>query len=175
MLTWLAIAWSVVRWWQSRDATDPRVAKITLGVAALGLVVVCTVNVVDAARAGNPDPLGSRTVAALTPRVRAALPAGGGVVEIRSGSTPGSVWTGAGIADALERDGIDTVVSKRLGFAYGADRVVEDGEGVRLVVLPAEPDDVKAMRRRDCFEEAGRSGRVTLFLGDPDCLGLNRG
>ena len=175
MLTWLAIAWSVVRWWQSRDATDPRVGRIALGVAAIGLVVVCTVNVVDAAGAGNPDRHGSRTVAALLPKVRDALPAGGGVVEIQSGSTPGSVWTGAGIADALERDGVDTVVSEQLGFAYGADRVVDHDDHVRLVVLPAEPDDVKAIRRRDCFEEAGRSGLVTLFLGDPQCLGLNRG
>ncbi len=96
------------------------------------------------------------------------------MVEIRSGSTPGSVWTGAGIADALERDGIDTVVPPELGFAYGRDRVVDD-ERVRLVVLPVEPGDVKAMRRRACFEEAGRSGIVTLFLGDPECLGLDRG
>jgi hypothetical protein len=175
MLTWLAITWSVARWWQSRDATDPRVGRVALGVAAIGLVVVCAVNVVDAARAGNPDPLGSRTVAALLPKVRDALPPGRGAVEIRSGTTPGSVWSGAGIADALEHDGIDTVASRELGFAYGPDRVVDDDERVRLVVLPAEPGDVHAMRRRDCFEEAGRSGRVTLFLGDPDCLGLNRG
>ena len=54
MLTWLAIAWSVARWWQARDATDPRVGRIALGVVAIGLVVVCTVNVVDAARAAIP-------------------------------------------------------------------------------------------------------------------------
>ena len=170
MLTWLAIAWSVARWWQTRESTDPRVGRIALGVAAVGLVVVCAVNVVDAAGAGNPDPIGSRRVAALTPLVRDALPAGRGAVEIRAGTTPGSVWIGAGIADALERDGIDTVVSQGLGFAYGAERVVKRGERVRLVVLPVEPDDVKAMRTRDCYEEAGRSGLVTLFLGDPECL-----
>lgn len=169
MLTWLAIAWSVARWWQTRPPTDARIGRIALVIAAAALVVVSVTNVVDAARAGNPDAVGSRTVAALARDVRRALPSGSGVVEIRAGSTPGSVWTGAGLADALERQGIDTRVAAELGFAYGPDRVLGD-ERVRLVVLPVEQDDLPATRGRACFEEAGRSGKVTVFVADPACL-----
>ncbi len=75
MLTWLAIAWSVVRWWQTRGASDPRIGQVALGVVAVGLVVVTIVNTVDAATAGNPDPIGSRQVKGLVAKVRDALPA----------------------------------------------------------------------------------------------------
>jgi hypothetical protein len=169
MLTWLAIAWSVARWWQTRDTTDARVGRIALGAAAIALGVVCVVNTVDAARAGNPDAAGSRTVADLTGAVRAALPAGPGVVELRAGTTAGSVWVGGGIADALEHHGIETRVAPDLGFAYGADRVLGN-ERVRTVVLPVESPDVAATRANPCYREAGKSGAVTLFLGDPSCL-----
>ena len=108
MLTWLAIAWSVVRWWQTRGASDPRVGQVALGVVAVGLVVVSIVNTVDAATAGNPDPIGSRQVKGLVAKIRDALPSGDGVVEIRGGTTPGSAWVGSGIAAQLEHDGIDT-------------------------------------------------------------------
>jgi hypothetical protein len=170
MLTWLAIAWSVARWWQTREARDLRVGRIALGLAAAGLLVVSVVNAVDAAGAGNPDPQGSRTVAALTRDVRHALPAGPGVVEIRAGSTAGSAWIGAGIADALEHAGIDTRVAPDLGFAYGQDRVVGRDERVRAVVLPVEPADVDATRANPCYDELGKSGFVTMFLGDASCL-----
>jgi hypothetical protein len=169
MLTWLAIAWSVVRWWQTRVGADPRVGQAALAAAAVALVVVSTVNLVDAAGAGNPDPQGSAAIEQLAAKVRHALPPGHGVVEIRSGTTPGSVWIGAGVADQLEHDGIETRVPQNLGFAYGPDRVL-DGEHVRLVVLPVESPDVAATRRRPCFEDAGRAGRYTLFLADPACL-----
>ena len=96
MLTWLAIAWSVVRWWQTRGASDPRVGQVALGVVAVGLVVVSIVNTVDAATAGNPDPIGSRQVQGLVDKIRDALPSGDGVVEIRGGTTPGSAWVGLG-------------------------------------------------------------------------------
>jgi hypothetical protein len=61
-----------------------------------------------------------------------------------------------------------------LAFAYGPDRVLGD-EHVRLVVLPVEDPDVAAIRKLPCFDDAGRVRQYTLFLGDPDCLGLNRG
>jgi hypothetical protein len=169
MLTWLAIAWSCVRWWQTRESVDARVGRVTLGVVAAGLVVVSIVNIVDAAGAGNPDATGSRAVARLVAKVRDALPPGDGVVEIRAGSTPGSVWIGAGIADALEHDGIDTRVTRDLEFAYGPDRVL-DGERVRLVVLPVEDPDVAPTRKLPCYEESGRVAKYVLFVGDPDCL-----
>ena len=172
MLTWLAIAWSVVRWWQTRGASDPRVGQVALGVVAVGLVVVSIVNTVDAATAGNPDPIGSRQVKGLVAKIRDALPSGDGVVEIRGGTTPGSAWVGSGIAAQLERDGIDTRVSPDLGFAYGPDRVLGD-EQVRLVVLPVEQPDLAATRELPCFEDAGQVEKFTLFLGDPECI--NRG
>ena len=162
MLTWLAIVWSVVRWWQHRDATDGRCrADRASRVVTAALVVVTVVNTVDAATAGNPDPRGSTRVAALVDKVRDALPPGDGVVEIRGAPTAGSAWIGAGIAAQLERDGITTRVAPDLGFAYGADRVLGD-EHVRLVVLPVEDPDVAATRELPCFEDAGRVRQFTL-------------
>ena len=169
MLTWLAIAWSVVSWWQHRDAPDALVGRIGIGVVAAALVVVSLANAVDAATADNPDPEGSRRVEELVGKVRHALPAGDGVVEIRAGTTPGSAWIGAGIAAQLERDGITTRVAPDLGFAYGHDRVLGD-EHVRLVVLPVEDPDVAATRAQPCYDDAGRAGKYTLFVADPTCL-----
>jgi hypothetical protein len=163
MLTWLAIAWSVIRWWQTRDSVDPRVGRITLTVGAAALVVVCGFNTVDAATAGNPDSAGSHAVEALVTKVRAALPKGEGVVEIRAGTTPGSAWIGAGVAAQLERDGVETRVAPDLGFAYGPDRVLGD-EHVRLVVLPVEDPDLGAVRNSSCLQDVGRVGKYTLFL-----------
>ncbi len=169
MLTWLAIAWSVVSWWQHRDATDDRVGRIALGAVAVALVVVTIVNTVDAATADNPDAASSTRVGALTEKVHDALPPGDGVVEIRAGTTPGSAWIGAGIAAQLERDGISTRVAPDLGFAYGPDRVLGD-ERVRLVVLPVEDPDVAVTRKLPCFEEAGRVDQFTLFVAPPECI-----
>jgi hypothetical protein len=173
MLVWLAIAWSVVRWWQTRGNTDPRVGRIALALVAAGLVAVTIVNTVDAATAGNPEPRRSPLVKAMVEKIEEQLPPGDGVVEIRAGTTPGSAWVGAGIAAQLERDGIETRVSPELGFAYGPDRVLGD-EPVRLVVLPVEDADVAAMEQNPCFEDTGRVGteveRYTLFLGDPACF-----
>ena len=163
MLTWLAIAWSVIRWWQTRDGVDGRVGRIALTIGAAALVVVCGFNTVDAATAGNPDSAGSHAVEALVTKVRAALPKRDGVVEIQAGTTPGSAWIGAGIAAQLERDGIETRVAPDLGFAYGPDRVLTD-ERVRLVVLPVEDPDLAAVGRSRCVHDAGRVGKYTLFL-----------
>jgi hypothetical protein len=172
MLTWLAIAWSVVRWWQARETADPRIGQVALGLVAVGLLVVTVVNTVDAATAGNPDPVGSRQVKGLVAKVHDALPAGDGVVEIRAApESAGSAWVGAGVAAQLERDGVETRVAPDLGFAYGPDRVLGD-EPVRLVVLPVEDADLAATEQLDCFEDAGRVEKYTLFLGDPECLGL---
>ena len=138
MLTWLAIAWSVVRWWQHRDATDAARREDRTRCRR------------DRTRrrdrrqhrrrrhAGNPDPRFAHGGHVASEGARRSRPVDG-VVEIRAGTTPGSVWIGAGIADELERDGIDTVASRHLEFAYGPDRVVGD-ERVRLVVLPVEDD-----------------------------------
>jgi hypothetical protein len=168
MLTWLAISWSVVRWWQTRSAPDSRVGRVALGAVAVALVVVSVVSTVDAARAGNPDVPGSRWVRGLTAKVRDELPDGRGVVEIRSTGGAGSVWIGAGIADDLEHDGVDTRVAPDLGFAYGPDRVL-DREHVRLVVLPAEDSELAAARRLPCFRDVGRVGKFTLFVHGAGC------
>ncbi len=168
MLTWLAISWSVVRWWQTRAAPDPRVGRVALGAVAVALLVVSVVSTVDAARAGNPDGPGSRWVRGLTAKVRDELPDGRGVVEIRSTGGAGSTWVGAGIADELEHDGIETRVPPDLAFAYGPDRVL-DGEHVRLVVLPAEEAELAAARRLPCFHEVGRVGKFTLFVHGAPC------
>ena len=157
MLTWLAIGWSVTRWWQTRAAHDSRVGRVALGVVAAAFVVVTVVNTVDAARAGNPDAPGSRWVEGLTTKVREQLPDGDGVVEIRAIGGAGSGWIGAGIADELEHDGIETRVPPDLEFAYGPDRVL-DGERVRLTVLPVEDAELAAHAASRASRTSGASG-----------------
>ena len=170
MLAWVAIGWSAVRWWQERPSRDERrdrtVARVALALVATGLVVVSVVDTVDAARAGNLDASGSGWVEGLTRKVRAELPDGEGVVEIRAVGGAGSLWVGAGVADALEHDGVETRVAPDLEFAYGPDRTVGDAP-VRLVVLPVEDADLAAARKLPGFEEAGRVGRFTLFVRRP--------
>jgi hypothetical protein len=174
MLAWLAIGWSAVRWWQEHASRDERreerrdhtVAAVALGLMVAGLLVVTVVNTVDAARAGNLDAIGSGWVDGLSRKVRAELPAGDGVVEIRTIGGAGSVWVGAGVADELEHHGVETRVAPDLGFAYGSDRVLGD-EHVRLVVLPVEDPDLAAARKLPGFEDVGRVGRYTLFVQRP--------
>ena len=170
MLAWLAIGWSVVRWWQERTSRDERrdhtVARVALGLVVAGLVIVTAVNTVDAGRAGNPDVTGSGWVDGLTRKVRAELPPGDGVVEIRAIGGAGSTWAGTGVAGELEHDGIETRVAPDLGFAYGPDRVLGD-EHVRLVVLPVEDPDLAAARKLPGFEDVGRVGKYTLFVQRP--------
>jgi hypothetical protein len=168
MLAWLAIGWSVARWWQTRPPSDARVGRVALGIVAAAFVVVTAVNTVDAARAGNPDPPGSRWVRGLTEKVRDELPAGDGVVEIRAIGGAGSTWIGAGIADALEHEGVETRVAPDLGYAYGPDRVL-DGERVRLTVLPVEDAELAAARQLPCFDDVGRVGKFTLFVKRASC------
>jgi hypothetical protein len=131
-----------------------------------GLLVVTASNTVDAARAGNLDATGSGWVDRLTRKVRAELPGGGGVVEIRAIGGAGSLWIGAGIADELEHHGIATRVASDLAFAYGPDRVVGH-EHVSLVVLPVEDPDLTAARKLPGFEDVGRVGKYTLFVQRP--------
>jgi hypothetical protein len=168
MLTWLAIGWSVARWWQTGPARDARVGRVALGAMAVALAAVTVVNTVDAARAGNPDGPGSRAVRALTAKVRDELADGRGVVEIRSIGGAGSAWIGAGIADELEHDGLETRAAPDLAFAYGPDRALQ-GERVRLVVLPVEDADLTRARQLACLHDAGRTGKFTLFVGDSRC------
>ena len=166
MLTWLAISWSVVWWWRTRPAPDPRVGRIALGAVAVALVVVSVVSTVDAARAGNPDVPGSRWVRGLTAKVRDELPGGRGVVEIRSSGGAGSTWIGAGIADELEHHGIDTRVPPDLAFAYGPDRVLDGERGVSSCSPPKMPS-LAAVRRLPCFRDVGR-------VGSPRCSSAGR-
>ncbi len=170
MLAWVAIGWSAVRWWQERPSRDEerdhKVARIALALVATGLVVVSVVGTVDAARAGNLDATGSAWVEGLTHEVRAELPPGEGVVEIRAIGGAGSLWLGAGVADLLEHEGVETRVAPDLEFAYGPDRAVGDAD-VRLVVLPVEDADLTAARKLPGFHEVGRVGKFTLFVQRP--------
>ena len=142
--------------------------RVALGVVAAAFVVVTVVNTVDAARAGNPDAPGSRWVEGLTAKVRDAA-ARRATAWSRSGPIggAGSAWIGAGIADALEHDGIETRVAPDLGFAYGA------RPRARRRARPAHRAAGRGRRARrgtrelPCFEDVGRVGKYTLFVKDP--------
>jgi hypothetical protein len=166
MLAWLAVAWTVVGIWRARggDERHPDLGRAALALMVAVLVVVTAWNVADAARAGDPDPQTSATVAKFVRRIERELTTGPGVVEIRT-SGIGSTWVGAELADALERRGITTRVGPDLEFAYGPDRVVGD-DHVKLVVLPMETDDLERRGAPDGFTEVARQGRVHLLLGD---------
>ena len=168
MLTWLAIAWSVVWWWRTRPAPDPRVGRIALGVVAVALVVVSVVNTVDAARAGNPDAPGSRWVRGLIAEVRDELPDGRGVVEIRRRAVPARPGSVPASPTSSSTTASTPASRPTSAFAYGPDRVLDD-ERVRLVVLPVEDADLAATRRLPCFDDVGRVGKFTLFVRRAAC------
>ena len=177
MLTWLAVAWTVVvtyrAWmagaWVEKDApTRERsrgrvVGRVALALVVAGFAAITVVNTVDAADAGNPDAYGSALAAKFVPVLLDRIPDGPGVVEIRSSGGEGSTWAGGGIADELEKYGIETRVPPGLEFAYGPDRVL-DGERVKLVVLPMETADIERNGVPDGFTEIARVGRVHLFV-----------
>jgi len=175
MLAWLAVAWTVVvtfRAWLAKDQQARRqvngrvVGTVALALVVAGFAAITVVNTVDAADAGNPDPYASAVDAKLLPSLLAHIPDGPGVVEIRSSGGDGSTWVGGGIADELEKRGIDTRVAPSLEFAYGPDRVL-DGEQVKLVVLPLETADIERDGVPDGFTEIAHRGRVHLFVREP--------
>jgi hypothetical protein len=144
-------------------------AAVALGLAAL--VVLSVIGAAAAATAGTPDARESRRIETLTNAVQRALataPAHG-VVEIRMWGASdlfggaGSVWTGAGIADLLEGRGVDVRVAHDLGFAYGDDRVVDEDERVRLVVMPVDAPDVPEVRALGTWRRIARAGSMHLF------------
>jgi hypothetical protein len=175
MLAWLAVAWTVVvtfRAWAANDqharrqVTGRMVGTVALALVVAGFAAITVVNTVDAADAGNPDPYASAVDAKLLPSLLTHIPDGPGVVEIRSSGGDGSTWVGGGIADELEKHGIDTRVAPSLEFAYGPDRVL-NGERVKLVVLPLETADIERDGVPDGFTEIARRGRVHLFVQAP--------
>jgi hypothetical protein len=136
---------------------------VALALVVAGFAAITVVNTVDAADAGNPDAYGSALAAKFVPVLLDRIPDGPGVVEIRSSGGEGSTWAGGGIADELEKYGIETRVPPGLEFAYGPDRVL-DGERVKLVVLPMETADIERNGVPDGFTEIARVGRVHLFV-----------
>jgi hypothetical protein len=165
MLTWLAVAWTVVVVWRSRPERNRHrlVARVALVLVAAGFLAITVVNTVDAANAGNPDRYGSTVTEQLLPALLRRIPDRPGVVEIRTSGGDGSTWVGGGLADELEKHGVETRVQPALGFAYGPDRVL-DGQHVELVVLPMERGDIERDGVPEGFTEIARSGRVHLFV-----------
>ena len=129
MLTWLAIAWSVVRWWQTREAHRSRGSAGSRSASSPSRSSSCRG---EHRRRGDaratPTRSGPAGCAASPPRCATRCPPGDGVVEIRGGTTPGSAWIGAGIADELEHDGIDTRVVARPRRSPTAPTASLDGE-----------------------------------------------
>ncbi|MFN8027586.1 MAG: hypothetical protein U0W40_14875 [Acidimicrobiia bacterium] len=168
MLTWLAISWTVVVVWRHRRDADRHavVGRVALALVVAGFAVVTVVNTVDAAGAGDPAPYASQVNRRLLPALLREVPEGPGVVEIRTSGGDGSTWVGGGLANELERRGIETRVVPKLGFAYGPDRVL-DGEQVKLEVLPVESAELERKGAPEGFTEIAQSGRVHLFVREP--------
>jgi hypothetical protein len=165
MLTWLAVAWTVVVVWRDRAARDLHrvIARVAFALLVAGFLAITAVNTVDAAGAGNPDRAGSAVVKTLLPPLLRGAHDAPGVVEIRTTGREVSTWVGVGLADELEKRGIETRVEPELAFAYGPDRVL-DGQKVERVVLPMEDSDIERDGVPEGFTEVARSGRVHLFV-----------
>ena len=72
---------------------------------------------------------------------------------------------GAGIAAALEHDGVPVRVSHNLEGVYGSARVLDRGDAVRMVVLPVrDAEDVARARQLPGYELAGSAGGVDVFV-----------
>jgi hypothetical protein len=170
MLTWVAVAWTVVvtyrAWAKNASARVRTVGRVALALVVAGFLVVTAINTVDAATAGNPDAYGSKYTHDLLPALLRHVPDGPGVVEIRTSGSAGSTWVGGGLADELEKHGIETRVEPGLRYPYGPDRVV-DGDKVKLVVRPTATDDIARDGVPDGFVDIARSRDMHLLVKEP--------
>jgi hypothetical protein len=126
----LAVLWSLLSAWKG----VPQWVYVAL---AAGAAVLAVFNCIDAAEAGNRSPELSDPIGAVSRGVKAQLPPGDGVVLVRGdGQNVFTVGTAAGVANELERDGIDVKVVPGLEYAFGRN-FAYDGEPVRATVLTA--------------------------------------
>jgi hypothetical protein len=130
MLVALATVWSLL-------SALRRIPPWVTPLLAAGAVVLVILNTVDAAGAGNPNREFSALIGPVSRAVRAEVRPGAGVVALRGPVETLPVGTGAGIANELERHGIDVRVPRTLAYVYGKYRVIGD-ERVRLTVLVSD-------------------------------------
>src|SRR5262249_59622246 len=83
---------------------------------AAGVLVLVVVNTVGAAGAGNPNREFSALIGPVSRAVRAEVRPGAGVVALRGPVETLPVGTGAGVANELERHGIDVRVPRDLAY-----------------------------------------------------------
>jgi hypothetical protein len=134
MVVVLAAVWSGL-------AACRRIPDWLVAMLACGVFVLAVVNTVNAADAGNPNAVFSALIGPVSRAVRHAVPPGRGVVEIRGpGTDTFSVGTGAGVANELERHGVDVKVAPNLTYIYGRDRRLGH-EHVRLAVLVSRREE----------------------------------
>jgi hypothetical protein len=166
-VTWIAIAWSAVVWWRARERSSPREQLVARGAAAILVValgVVVVVDVLAAARAGTPEPELSATMGRLGDAASAALPDGDGAVELRVRGREGAHWTSAGVVDVLEHHGVDVRVGPELEFAYGPHRLA-NGDRIRARVVVADESTEAGVRAKPGYREVAREGDVIVFVG----------
>jgi hypothetical protein len=165
--TWIAVAWSCVAVWRTRQETATagrsQFARVSSAVVVAGLGVILVVDVVAAARAGTPEPAASAAMGRLGDAAHAALPAGDGAVEVRVRGAEGAYWTSAGVADVLEHHGLDVRVGPELEFAYGHHRLLH-GDRLRARVLIADGGSAVDVRSLARYRLVARDGDVMVFV-----------
>jgi hypothetical protein len=127
--TWLVamtaavvVAWAV---WTTLSRR-PRARRWLGGGALVGLTVLSGVNAVAAARAGTPQEEGSQAIAALAPRVVAALPGGEGGVIVRGEGFRGFTYA-SGLLLELERRGVQARSDQFDERSWGDHRIHDRG------------------------------------------------
>ena len=120
----VAVAWFA---WREVARRSARVEARWLRPAALAaLVILTSVNVVAAARAGTPQEPQSTALRSLTSDVVEALPDGDGTVVVRAASFTELLYT-AGLLLGLERSGVDARTDQFEARVVGEHRVRGDG------------------------------------------------
>ena len=130
MLASLVIVWT--GWLLVSDRRAGREGRWLVRLCLVALTVLCGLNALSAARAGDPQAHWTAVMTALTPPAASALPAGDGDVLVRYMSAPGE-FIAPGLVLGLERRGIPARVDPDPASRYGAHRIHRRGP-VRAVL-----------------------------------------
>jgi hypothetical protein len=158
LVAMLAMVFSAWIGWTAVAARRPELQRRVLMPVAIGIIAVATAfSLVDAARAGQPQPVWSTPTDAVVPPLLRALPDRPGVVLVRRPDAAQFWWPG--VVLALARRGIPVRVDRDPQNLLGK-HFIGHGEPVRAVVTITMDDKA--------FVDQPGARRVALWTQCPD-------
>jgi hypothetical protein len=183
-ISWLAIAWTVMRALRARSQRPSPAFVTGAAIAVAGLVLgLVAASTVSAARADPPVAAEAEVLAHLDGPLRAALAGTRGPVLVRSaGSLPAAVLA-SGVLVLLVHAGIPAGLDPSSGYIVGDRYVVAPGNARVELLVASEDDDLNAfasdprnreIARYDTLTPAERR-ELTAFLRRTAAQGDNLG